>query len=171
MDRQEIESIRNANFREVRRGWDRREVEQYLDGLADWLESGAADESGTYAVQKKLERVGQTVGRVLATAEQEAEGMRTDAREQAKRLREDARAEAVKSTELARAKAKRAVDETERRRKAVETVIADLAARRDELVAEIERLTRELQGKPAPSPKREAAESGEAAGTEERVEA
>jgi cell division septum initiation protein DivIVA len=145
MDHYDIESIRSATFREARRGWDRREVENYLDGLAEWLEGGGADDVGSYAVQKKLERAGQTTARILSTAEQEAETLRVEAQQEAQRAVEDARAEAAKTLEAARSKAKRTVEEGERRRNAIETVIQDLVARRDEVVSDIDRLAGDLR--------------------------
>jgi len=141
----DIESIRSATFREARRGWDRRDVQNFLDGLADWLEGGGGDDVGSYAVQKKLERAGQTTARILSTAEQEAETLRQEAQAEARRTLEEARTEAAKTTETARAKAKRTLEEGERRRTAIETVIEDLVARRDEVVADIDRLAGDLR--------------------------
>jgi hypothetical protein len=48
-------------------------------------------------------------------------------------------------TETARAKSKRTVEEGERRRTAIETVIQDLVARRDEVIADIDRLAGDLR--------------------------
>jgi cell division septum initiation protein DivIVA len=141
----DIESIRKATFREARRGWDRREVENFLDGIAEWLEGGGSDEVASHAVQKKLERAGQTTARILSTAEQEAETLRVEAQEEARRTVEDARTNAAKTTETAGAKAKRTIEEGERRRNAIETVIQDLVARRDAVIAEIDRLARDLR--------------------------
>lgn len=175
-DHYDVESIRKATFREARRGWDRREVEHFLDRLADWLESGGADEFSSQTVQKKLERAGHTTARILSTAEQEAETLRVEARDEAQRTLEAARTEAAKTTETARSKAKRTVEEGERRRSAIETVIADLVARRDEVVADLDRLagalreaTASYRRPPAAATEGQRPRSGERSPTEDQV--
>ena len=51
-----IERIRNATFTLARRGYDRREVDNYLSKLAEWLEGGGADQVHSDTVKHELER-------------------------------------------------------------------------------------------------------------------
>lgn len=140
MEKHDIEKIRRARFAESRRGYEKREVEQYLSSIAEWLESGAQDEAGSYAVQRKLERAGDTTGRILATAEAEAQRLIGEAEEEARQTRANAAATARETAEAARARARRTVEEGEQRRAAIETIIKDLVAKRDNVLAEIDRL-------------------------------
>lgn len=144
MDQQDIDRIRRPDFALVRRGYDQREVDKFLAALADWLEQGAQDEAGTYAVKRKLERAGETTARVLATAEEESAGMRREAEEDAKATTARAEEQARATTTAAKDKAKRTVDEGNERRIALEVVIKDLVARRDEVIVGIERLRADL---------------------------
>jgi DivIVA domain-containing protein len=125
----DIARLRNPQFTVGRRGYDIREVDAFLLRIADWLESDAANEIGTYAVQRKLEMIGRTTTHILKTTEAEA-----------RKLGHEDRAEARKVLEAATAKARQTVAKGEQRREAIETVIADLRARRDELLDELERL-------------------------------
>ena len=45
VDQTSLDRIRNATFPAARRGYDKHEVEKFLSRLADWLETGAGDES------------------------------------------------------------------------------------------------------------------------------
>jgi DivIVA domain-containing protein len=124
-----IARLRAPEFTIGRRGYDIREVDAFLLRIADWLESDAAEEIGTYAVQRKLEMIGRTTTHILKTTEAEA-----------RKLGEEDRAEAQKVLDAATAKARQTVAKGEQRREAIEVVIADLRARRDELLDELERL-------------------------------
>ena len=59
MDWTQLEQLRVTGFTMTRRGYDTREVDRFLDSLAEWLETDAANELGDQAVQRKLELVGQ----------------------------------------------------------------------------------------------------------------
>lgn len=168
-----VDKIRTATFTVARKGYEQREVEEFLDEVAEWLESGGADEARQEIVQRDLARVGERTARILTEAETSAESTRTEAEREAaetvrqakrqaketreraegaaKKMREEADAYSAstredaerKSREMiegARAKAQRIVEEGEARRKDLETVIADLATRRDEVIAGIDRL-------------------------------
>jgi cell division septum initiation protein DivIVA len=155
MERSEVDNIRLRTFTESRRGFDRREVQQFLGELADWLESGAQDEANSYAVQRKLERAGETTARVLATAEKEAEQLRKEAQSDFDRVTARASQVARETMEAAQAKARRTIEEGEQRRLAIEDVISTLIARRDAVLADLERLQASLgvavaEHKPAP---------------------
>jgi DivIVA domain-containing protein len=190
VDQDSIERIRSATFPVTRRGYDRREVDRFLLSLAEWLETGVADEAPGDAVRRELERVGEETSRILTAAhdvaerlrvqaEREVEGLTEGAQAQAERTRAeadkilaeaesvaetaaqklrteadayatqtrtDADREAEQTLTRARAEAKRVVDEANARRQDVEAVIADLEARRDEVLESLERLSSELSG-------------------------
>ncbi len=190
MDQDSIERIRSATFPVARRGYEKREVDRFLLSLAEWLETGGADQGRSDAVRRELERVGEETSKILTEAhdvaerlrvqaEREAEGLtegaqaqadrtraeadkilaeaesvaetaaqklRTDADAYATKTRTDADREAEQTLTAARADAKRTVDEANSRKQDIESVIADLEARRDEVLGGLERLSSELSG-------------------------
>ena len=84
VDQTSLDRIRNATFPSSKRGYDKHEVEKFLDRLADWLETGAGDESRSDTVKRELERVGQRTGAILAQAEESAQQIRAEAEEEAR---------------------------------------------------------------------------------------
>jgi DivIVA domain-containing protein len=78
-----IERIRSATFSISRKGYDTREVERFLNKLADWLEAGGGDQARSELVKRELERVGEKTARILSEAEDSGEQMRTEAQEEA----------------------------------------------------------------------------------------
>jgi DivIVA domain-containing protein len=166
VDWKEIDRIRVPGFAMARRGYDRHEVDRFLNRLADWLETDAPNEIGQMAVTRKLELVGKSTAHILLTTEQESEEMKRRAREEgaelreaastasqqtrkaaddyAKKVRDKADADARRSTETATATATKTVEEGERRRAEIEAVVAELSARRDEALRALERLQGEL---------------------------
>jgi DivIVA domain-containing protein len=223
VDRDSIDRIRSATFPVGRRGYDKREVDRFLAQLADWLETGGADQSRAELVRRDLERIGETTGKILTEAHAAAEQIRVEvetevrralegaesraeemrqaaeqgaaearagAEEYAKATRADADdyaaearaeieaysqaardgadayaakvreeadaaaselraradADAERTLSAARAEARRTVDEANRRREDIETVVADLEARRESIVGELERLASEVAG-------------------------
>jgi DivIVA domain-containing protein len=190
VDQDSIERIRSATFPVARRGYEKREVDRFLLSLAEWLETGGADQGRSDAVRRELERVGEETSKILTEAhdvaerlrvqaEREVEGLTEGAQAQADRtraqadkilaeaesmaetaaqkLRTDADAyatqtrtgadrEAEQTLTKARAEAKRVVDEANARKQDIESVIADLEARRDEVLGGLERLSSELSG-------------------------
>ena len=83
VDQTSLDRIRNATFPSSKRGYDKHEVEKFLARLADWLETGAGDESRSDTVKRELERVGQRTGAILAQAEESAQQIRGEAEEEA----------------------------------------------------------------------------------------
>jgi colicin import membrane protein len=166
MDQRLIERLRAPGFTIGRRGYSQREVDNFLASMADWLESDAAEDLGQFAVKHKLELVGKTTAQILLKAEEEAGLLRRDTEEAAAQIRSDAEVaareargaadvyakktreraeeEARRAVEAAHAKAKRIVEEGEKRRAGIEGVIADLAARRDETLEQLDRMQAEL---------------------------
>jgi DivIVA domain-containing protein len=166
MDWNDIDRLRAPGFAVARRGYDQREVDKFLDQLADWLETDAADQVAELAVKRKLELVGKSTSNILLTTQQEAEQLLRQTQEQCAELRartEQAAAAAKQAAEehaaqvraqaedagnqaieVAEERARRMVEEGERRRAAVEAVVAELDARRDEALKELERLSGEL---------------------------
>ena len=78
-----IERIRSATFSISRKGYDKREVEGFLNKLADWLEAGGGDQARSDLVKRELERVGEKTARILSEAEDSGEQLRTEAQEEA----------------------------------------------------------------------------------------
>jgi DivIVA domain-containing protein len=66
MDQQQIDRIRNPRFPLTRRGYEPREVDNFMLGLAEWLENGGVDDAGSYAVTRRLERAGRRVAQLPA---------------------------------------------------------------------------------------------------------
>lgn len=97
VDQTSLDRIRNATFPSARRGYDRHEVEKFLAHLADWLETGAGDESRSDTVKRELERVGQRTGAILAQAEESAQEIRAEAEEEAQETINSANAQAQRA--------------------------------------------------------------------------
>jgi DivIVA domain-containing protein len=188
VDTESIDRIRTATFPTSRRGYDKHEVDRFLTRLAEWLETGGAEQSPSDAVRRELEQVGELTAKVLTEAhdaaerlrvqaEREAEGLTegaqtqaaqtraeadkilseaqgvaetkarqltTDADKYATKTRTDADRDAEQALTKARAEAKRIVDEANERKQDIESVIADLEARRDEVLESLERMSTEL---------------------------
>lgn len=144
MDSKQLDRIRNPNFPLARRGYERREVDNFLLALAEWLERGGREEAETYAVSRKLERAGETTARVLATAQAEAEQIVKEAQSEANALTREATERAAKQLESASTQAKRTIEESQRRQQALEEVIRELQTRRRHVVDEIQKLREAL---------------------------
>lgn len=166
MDPKQIDRLRHPGFTLARRGYDRREVDNLLGSLVDWLESDAAGEIGDLAVQRKLELVGRSTSRILQTAEEESSQLRRQVEEECEELRDDAQEaakiarqaaddyakktrakadqDARRSAEAADAKAAEIVEEGERRRAEVEWAIGELENRRAAAIQELDRLQAQL---------------------------
>jgi DivIVA domain-containing protein len=190
VDQESIERIRSATFPIARRGYEKEEVDRFLVSLAEWLETGGADQSRTEVVRRELQRVGEETSKILTEAhdvaqrlrvqaEREVEGLtegaqaqadrtraeadkilseaqgvaetaaqklRTDADKYATETRTSADREAEQTLSKTRAESKRLVEEANARKQDIESVIADLEARRDEVLENLERLSTELAG-------------------------
>jgi hypothetical protein len=166
MNWNDIERLRVEGFTEARRGYDKREVDKFLDALGEWLSTDAAKELGGMAVKRKLELAGRSTAQILLTTEKEAEHMRLQTDEECKALRSRAEGEAlaarraaddyaqkvrekadqdVRSTrDAAHARAKQTIEEGDRRRAQVEAVIGDLDTRREHTLRDMESLLNEL---------------------------
>src|SRR3954464_12345318 len=113
VDQTSLDRIRNATFPSSRRGYDKHEVEKFLARLADWLETGAGDESRSDTVKRELERVGQRTGAILAQAEESAQQIRAEAEEEARGTVNTANMEAAETrteTENYASEARRSAD-------------------------------------------------------------
>jgi DivIVA domain-containing protein len=124
-----------------------------------------------------------------AERRREADAYSTDTRkktdEYSETVRSEADHQAIETVKAGEAKAKRIIDEGNKRRQDIETVISDLARRRDGVIAQIEKLGAELhaavaqhRAAPASDPfagkepaKEEAAAKGEAGEAEADAEA
>jgi DivIVA domain-containing protein len=166
VDWKDIDRIRVPGFTLARRGYDKHEVDRFLARLADWLETDAPNEIGEMAVTRKLELVGKSTSHILMTTEQQATELRKSSEEEcaqmiseaeaaaqqtrdaadqyAKQTRAQADADAHQTAEAASAQANATVEEGERRRAQIESVIADLEVRRDDALADLDALRKEL---------------------------
>jgi DivIVA domain-containing protein len=84
VDQTSLDRIRNATFPTSRRGYDKHEVEKFLARLADWLATGAGDESRSDVVKRELEKVGERTGAILAQAAESAQQIRAEAEDEAR---------------------------------------------------------------------------------------
>ncbi len=112
MDWTHFEQLRVSGFTMTRRGYDKREVDRFLDSLAEWLETDAANELGDEAVQRKLELVGKSTAHILLTTEKESQELKrtvqaecTDMREKADAASKETRRQADDYSTDVRAKA------------------------------------------------------------------
>lgn len=78
MDQHSVDRIRNATFSLAVRGYDRHEVDRFLDELADWLEDRGEDATSEL-VRAELERIGEQTADILTGAHDAAEAIRSDA--------------------------------------------------------------------------------------------
>ena len=150
MDWKDLDRLRNPGFGFGRRGYDRHEVDRFLEQLVDWLETDAARDLGHVAITRKLELVGKSTTHVLLAAEQEAEELLRQAEADiaelrtagpGRRARACARAAdeyAEKTREEANAEASETIEEGLRRRARIDDEIKELDARRDAALERME---------------------------------
>jgi DivIVA domain-containing protein len=117
VDRDSIDRIRSATFPVGRRGYEKREVDRFLNKLADWLETGGGNQTRAELLRRDLERVGQQTGKILTDAHDVAEQVKAEAEREARGI----------------------VDEANQRRADIEAVISDLEDRRDTVAADLKR--------------------------------
>lgn len=165
MDRESIERVRTATFATARRGYDKREVDRFLSRMADWLESGAGDDSRSQVIRDELTRIGEQTGKIMTDAHEVAEGMRADAERDATNVRSeaDAYAERVRieadeyskeqrgeaDSYIGRVQREAATEASELREQAerqAEEVSAEAARRRRQLEVEIGELKQRREG-------------------------
>jgi len=198
VDWKDIDRIRVPGFTLARRGYDKHEVDRFLARLADWLETDAPNEIGEMAVTRKLELVGKSTSHILMTTEQQASELRKSSEQEcaqmiseaeaaaqqtrdaadlyAKQTRTKADADAQESADKAAAHARATIEEGERRRGQIESVIADLEVRRDDALTDLDALRKELGAaiashRPATrSNGKQAREAREAAGKDKEKE-
>jgi DivIVA domain-containing protein len=166
VDRHDIERLRSPGFTLARRGYDKHEVDKFLEQLVDWLETDAANDIGDLAVKRKIELIGKSTAHILQTAEQEAQelkghteaecaDLRAQAEGDAKAVREEAdtyatevrartEGEARRTREEATAEASETIEEGLRRRGQIDEEIHGLEAHRDTVLQELARMRSEL---------------------------
>jgi DivIVA domain-containing protein len=167
VDWKDLDRLRTPGFNFARRGYDRHEVDKFLEQLVDWLETDAAHDIGQVAVTRKLELVGKSTAHILLTTEQEAEELRRLAKEDIAELRAQADADAGEVREAADEYAERVrataaddarqtrdeatdeasqtIEEGLRRRAQIDDEIKELEAQRDAALERLERLRTELE--------------------------
>jgi DivIVA domain-containing protein len=155
VDWKDLDRLRNPGFSFGRRGYDRHEVDRFLEQLVDWLETDAARDLGHVAITRKLELVGKSTTHVLLAAEQEAEELlrqaeadiaelRKQAEDAANVVRAEADEYAAKVREDATAEASETIEDGLRRRARIDDEIKELDERRDAALERMERLRGEL---------------------------
>jgi len=156
VDRNDIARLRSPGFTLGRRGYDKHEVDKFLEQLVDWLETDAARDLGHVAITRKLELVGKSTTHIMLAAEQEAEELLRQAEADVAELRKQAeaaanvvRAEAdeyaAKVREDATAEASETIEDGLRRRARIDDEIKELDERRDAALERMERLRGELE--------------------------
>jgi DivIVA domain-containing protein len=162
VDRNDIARLRSPGFTLSRRGYDKHEVDKFLEQLVDWLETDAANDIGDLAVRRKIELIGKSTAHILQTAEQEAEelkrltetecaDLRAQSEADAKEVREDAdtyatevraraEGEARQTRDEATAEASETIEEGLRRRGEIDDEIRGLEAHREAVLRELARL-------------------------------
>ena len=90
MDHDVVDRIRSASFPLARKGYEKRDVDRFLDQLADWLETGGDDSARSDLVRRELERIGEQTTAILTEAHDAAETMRSDAERQVRQQLADA---------------------------------------------------------------------------------
>ena len=90
MDQDVVDRIRSASFPLARKGYEKRDVDRFLDELADWLETGGEDAARSDLVRRELERIGEQTTAILTEAHDAAETMRTGAERQVRQQLADA---------------------------------------------------------------------------------
>jgi DivIVA domain-containing protein len=123
VDRDSIDRIRSATFPVARRGYEKREVDRFLNRLAEWLETGGGDQARAELVRRELERIGQQTGKILTDAHDLGEQLYAEAEREAQRIVQEAQGRAAQTIAEAKAEAKRIVDEANQRRAEIEAVI------------------------------------------------
>jgi DivIVA domain-containing protein len=183
VDWQDIGRLRSPGFTIARRGYEKREVDKFLEQLVDWLETDAAEDIGQVAVTRKLELVGKSTAHILLTTEQESQELRRQAQEDCAELRAATEAEAQevreaadayaaqvrgradeegrRTREEATAEASETIEEGLRRRAQIDEVVQELEAHRDGVLEELGRLRTELGGMIAENRPAAAAKNGE----------
>jgi DivIVA domain-containing protein len=143
------ERVRTAAFKQARRGYDRREVDDFLGRLADDLRSAelgpaAPGDGEPDALRRELERVGESTASILRAAEQTARELRGGAKRDAEELRRSAATEAerlaTEAEEAANSLREAAEEEARRLRlqanERVETATRSAQARAESLIAD-----------------------------------
>lgn len=94
VDPERIEKIRKPGFDSAALGYNRRQVDQFLAALADWLEGADAPDERTAAFKAEIDRINEQTSGVLAAAGTAAAELRSSAEREAAEAVEEAEREA-----------------------------------------------------------------------------
>jgi DivIVA domain-containing protein len=162
VDWHDIARLRSPDFTIVRRGYDKHEVDKFLEQLVDWLETDAAEDIGDVAVTRKLELVGKSTAHILLTTEQEAQELKRQTEEDCAGLRAKAEADdARRAREEATAEATETIEEGLRRRGQIDDQTHELEDHRAAVLEELGRLRAELSAAIDAHPPTPAKQNGE----------
>jgi DivIVA domain-containing protein len=156
--------IRRREFASVRRGYDPDQVRDYLtqvaeqvDNLEGQLREARLEEGGSAGPppgpppsEDPYERLSKRLTALLATADQEAEGIQAEARADAARMLEEARTEADRIRVDAQAHAEEVRQESnellEKAKEESDRVLVGLSARRQDMVQHLQDMQDRLLG-------------------------
>jgi DivIVA domain-containing protein len=172
VDWHDIARLRSPDFTVARRGYDKHEVDKFLEQLVDWLETDAAQDIGEVAVTRKLELVGKSTAHILLTTEQEAQELKSQSEEDcaelraqaeadAQRLRANADDDARRAREEATAEATETIEEGRRRRGHIDDQIHELEDHRAAVLEDLGCLRAELSATIDAHPPTPAKQNGE----------
>jgi DivIVA domain-containing protein len=113
VDQDSVDRIRSATFPVARRGYDRHEVERFLNEIADWLETGGTEEARADLVGEDLDRIGKQVSNILTEAHDAARSMRADAEREVRQQLAEANRKAEEIREKAEQYAEGTRDEAD----------------------------------------------------------
>jgi DivIVA domain-containing protein len=142
------EEIQSREFLVSLRGYDRDEVHAFLDRVAEHVRELqgrlGGPESGAGPVPAAAEQAGDTA-EMFAKIGQETHRILEAAHEAGAAIKRTARQEADRDLQAARAEAARVIADGERRREAVEELVAGLEAARDQLAGELRQVGRTIE--------------------------
>jgi DivIVA domain-containing protein len=136
--------MQNARFATARRGYDRDEVDRYVRKINTLLAELQITASPEYAIKAALESVQDERRAVIAEAQQEAEEITHRSRSQADDRIEEAKREAERLREAAAEEAGGTIAGAEARIRALQAHVDEMQERRDRAVAELVKLSRNL---------------------------
>jgi DivIVA domain-containing protein len=156
------DQIRRREFVAARRGYDPRQVRDFLEHVADQvqqleamlrearLEAGAGMRAARGSRADPYDELARRLATLLRAADEEAERIRREAREEAERMLAEARADAdrIRTDAQSRAEEIRAEAEAALReaREQADRTLAGLATKRDELVEQLAAMQERLVG-------------------------
>ena len=140
MDWKDLDRLRNPGFGLGRRGYDRHEVDRFLEQLVAWLETDAARDLGHVLLAAEQE-----AEELLRQAEADIAELRQQAQADVRAVREEADEYAAQVREEATTEVSETIEDGLRRRARIDDEIKELDARHEAALERMERLRSELE--------------------------